>query len=500
MITYDRPYLYPKQEAAIFNDRRWSLCEASTKSGKTVASIVRIIEWGLMGNGRTTGIDGKILSAGPGQNYWWVAPISDQSRIAFSRVKQSLTPGTFTSRESPTPTIHLITGPSIVFKSSDNPDSLYGEDVYGAIIDEASRCRPEAWFAVRSTLTATRGPCVMIGNVKGRRNWFWEFCRRAENGQEPNASFSRITWRDAVDAGVLDLDEIEDAKRNLPEMVFQELYEAVASDDSGNPFGEQHILACIGEISAAPAVAFGVDLAKSQDYLVVIGLDAQGKVCQFHRWKDRPWRDSIKEIHRIVGEDTPALVDSTGVGDPVLEELQVDHGNFRGYNFTATSKQRLMEGLAVSIQGHEIRYPKGPISNELMVFEYELTRTGVRYSAPAGYNDDCVCGLALAREQWTTTAPGAGVMAFYAGEAVRQRQAAQQDLEAESTDEDERFLKAIHQQMPLQQLDNELTELYRATIASYDAPASRLCARCATNVPSSNRVTDGHQVWHQECA
>ena len=28
--------------------------------------------------------------------------------------------------------------------------------------------------------------------------------------------------------------------------------------------------------------------------------------------------------------------------------------------------------------------------------EYEYTRTGVKYSAPPGLHDDCVCALALA--------------------------------------------------------------------------------------------------------
>ena len=37
------------------------------------------------------------------------------------------------------------------------PDSLYGEDVYGAVIDEASRMKEDAWVAIQSTLTATRG-------------------------------------------------------------------------------------------------------------------------------------------------------------------------------------------------------------------------------------------------------------------------------------------------------------------------------------------------------
>jgi hypothetical protein len=131
------------------------------------------------------------------------------------------------------------------------------------------------------------------------------------------------------------------------------------------------------------------------DWTVCIALDAGGAVCRFERWQG-PWQATIPRIVGLVGQ-TPALVDSTGVGDPVLEELQTaGRINYRGYKFSAPSKQQLMEGLAVAIQRREIRYPDGAIVSELEAFEYAYTRTGVRYSAPEGMHDDCVTALALA--------------------------------------------------------------------------------------------------------
>ena len=55
-----------------------------------------------------------------------------------------------------------------------------------------------------------------------------------------------------------------------------------------------------------------------------------------------------------------------------------------------------MEGVAVAIQRGETGYPAGVIANELESFEYEYTRTGVRYEAAQGTHDDTVCALALA--------------------------------------------------------------------------------------------------------
>lgn len=175
------------------------------------------------------------------------------------------------------------------------------------------------------------------------------------------------------------------------------MYLAEPSDDGGNPFGLAAIAKCLAPLAKGPPTAWGWDLAKHVDWTVGIALNKEGKVCEFHRFQ-KPWDDTIEHVLKTA--KAPALVDSTGVGDPIVEMLQKRGGlnRFEGYNFNPSSKQRLMEGLAVAIQSEQITFPDGPIRRELEVFEYEYTRTGVRYSAPEdmGYHDDCVCALALA--------------------------------------------------------------------------------------------------------
>ena len=379
-VFWRRPWLYPKQEQAIFHPARIVVIEASTKAGKTVGCLVWLTELGLQGK--------------PGWNYWWVAPVYAQAEIAFRRLKRGLPHWAIRANESRL-TIRLPNGAVIWFKSGEKPDNLYGEDVYGAVIDEATRIREESWHAVRSTLTATEGPIRIIGNVKGTKNWAYVLARRAEAG-EPNMAYAKLTAYDAVEGGVLSPEEVEDARRVLPEHVFRELYLAEPSDDGGNPFGLTAIRACIEPLhtECAPR-AWGWDLAKAVDWTVGIGLCEHGAVARFERFQ-RPWRETIETIRSATGS-VPALVDSTGVGDPVLEELQrAGGGNFEGFKFTIQSKQQLMEGLAVAIQQRQIRFPEGPIVSELEAFEYEYTRTGVRYTAPEGMHDDCVCALALA--------------------------------------------------------------------------------------------------------
>jgi hypothetical protein len=146
-------------------------------------------------------------------------------------------------------------------------NTLYGEDVWAAVIDEASRFKTEAWHAVRSTLTKTRGPIRIIGNVKGRKNWFYNLARHGEAGH-PNIAYHKLTCWDAVEAGVLDPEEIKAAQAELPERIFNELYMAEPSDDEGNPFGHAAIEACIAPLSSELPVAWGWDLARKQDWTV----------------------------------------------------------------------------------------------------------------------------------------------------------------------------------------------------------------------------------------
>jgi hypothetical protein len=141
-------------------------------------------------------------------------------------------------------------------------------------------------------------------------------------------------------------------------------------------------------------------------------------VCRYHRFQG-PWPEQKEKILRLTGS-VPALVDSTGIGDAVLADLQrgdaklgeiVGGFNFEGYIFSGPSKQALMEELSIGINtaAHAIatgEEPKmgipadddigGQIVTELESYEFEYTKTGTRYTAPPGYHDDCVCALALA--------------------------------------------------------------------------------------------------------
>lgn len=379
----------PYQSEIIDDPARFTVTEAATKTGKTTSHVVWLFEQPLA------------MKLRAGQSVWWVAPVFGQAEIAYRRLKNYVSDRNYFKANE---TKLVLTDPRGVmyqFRSAERPDNLYGDDVYAAVVDEFTRMREQAWWALRTTLTATNGKCKFIGNVKGKKNWGYRMAQKAKQGEEIDYSYHKITAYQAAEAGYITYDEIEAAKRDLPESVFKELYLAEASEDGSNPFGMEFIkLCCIGMSSLEP-ICFGVDLAKTSDWTVIIGLDRFGQVCHFERFQ-KDWMQTAQAIKSL--PDVPIKIDSTGVGDPIVENLQREKANVQGFKFSQRSKQQIMEGLALGIHHRKVIFPDNMIRTELENFEFEYTITGVRYSAPEGLHDDCVCALALAYDIYKTAA------------------------------------------------------------------------------------------------
>lgn len=380
-INYKRPPLTLYQKKILDAEERFTITEASTKTGKTASHIIWLFE--------------QSLKLKQNQNVWWVAPVYGQAEIAFHRMKSQVTQRDFFKINESKLRLTTPVGSVIHFKSAEKPDNLYGEDVYACVFDEASRAREEAWFALRSTLTATNGKCKIIGNAKGKKNWMYRLGAKARAG-EHDYKYFKITAYDAVDAGILKLEEVEQAKRDLPDYVFNELYLAEANESGSNPFGYEHINMCLqNELSKNKTEFYGIDIAKSFDYTVIIGLDKFGKITYFNRFQ-KDWSQTKESILSLT--DKPILIDSTGVGDSFVEDLHKIRTNITGFKYTSDSKQKLMAMLAQAIQSNKVGVIEGVLKDELESFEFDYNPTTghVRYSAPQGQHDDTVNSLALA--------------------------------------------------------------------------------------------------------
>lgn len=361
-----------KQEADRFNavdcGRRW---------GKTVLAIDLISETSI--NGYPAG---------------YFAPTYKLLEGTFKDTIKALNP--IVSRKHDNQFIELVTGGVIDFWSLDNKYAGRSRKYKRVIVDEAAFVKDlaEVWNnSIRPSLTDMIGDGWMMSTPRGK-NDFYKFYHKGQSGEERWKSWQMPTHTNPY----INKQELEDAKRDLPEAAYNQEYLALFSDNAANPFGIEHINRAIAPLSGRPPILFGVDLAKSVDWTVVVGLDQDGRNASFDRWQS-DWGQTKRRIAEIT-QGYPALVDSTGIGDAIVEDLQRVNPAIEGYVFTSKSKQILMEGLAAGVQGGTAEILPGVMQSEFESFEFEYGRTGVKYTAPTGMHDDTVCAKGLAHHHF----------------------------------------------------------------------------------------------------
>jgi hypothetical protein len=149
-------------------------------------------------------------------------------------------------------------------------------------------------------------------------------------------------------------------------------------------------------------VVFGIDLAKTTDFTVIYGANARTREnCYFERFQDVTWprqrRRIIRAIRKVLTQGATGVtlcVDATGVGDPMVDELEELGFDVVGINFT-TWKDRMVRLLAKDMEdGKAFILEEGV--GEFESYELNITPGGrVTYSAPAGEHDDIVSAKLL---------------------------------------------------------------------------------------------------------
>jgi hypothetical protein len=368
-IELSEPHI--NQQAILDNSARFRVVMCGRRFGKSELSQVEIISEALKGN-----------------NVAYITPTYKLAKTFFEKLVKVVP---FENNKSDL-IIYFANGGTVEFYTGERLDNLRGRKFHMVVVDEASFIPnlEDGWLnSIRPTLTDYKGKALFLSTPKGK-NYFHSLYLKGLQGENDWQSFKFSTY----DNPYIDKAEVEDAKMQLPMAVFEQEYMANPMENAANPFGSSHINACIKPQSTNQAAFYGIDLAKSFDYTVIIGLDHNGHVCHFDRFQ-KDWKQT-KDTILTLDRSKPIFIDSTGVGDAITEDLQKHFNSMTGFKYTSASKQQLMELLASTIHKGEVGFPDGMIKEELDIFEYQYTSTGVRYNAPSGFHDDCVNALALA--------------------------------------------------------------------------------------------------------
>lgn len=370
------------------------------------------------------------LLQGAWNNYqsmnWWTAPTYHQCKIAFDLIGSILPKNTYNRRASSGQMSYELLRSDgsrhsmIEFRSADNPESLRGEGVHACVIDEAAYWGIDSFVSVWTTLTRTRGKLRIISTPKGR-TWFYDEWMK---GWDPELrkkypefkSFRLPTWTNPL----IPRESILEARRNLPEDVYRQEYEAEFLDESAGVF--RNIRGCMtGNWLEAPEpghqYVMGVDWAKRSDYTVFTIADrATKQIVHIKRHNMIDWNANIDMAVRTAKfwNRAQMITDSTGVGDVPFDAIRSVYPHCVGYSIsTNAAKQALIQKMQLALEQSKIVLPgehstKRPepkiLQKELEMYSYEVSPTGkIQYSAPEGYYDDAVISACLANWALDTT-------------------------------------------------------------------------------------------------
>jgi predicted phage terminase large subunit-like protein len=296
-------------------DTRFAVLAAGRRFGKSRLGALRCVYGALQG-----------------RRSWWIWPTYANGSIGWRMLKQLALQIPGAEVREVERMVTLPTGGWAQIKSADKPDSLRGEGLDDAIVDEAAHIRKfnEVWEqALRPALSDRQGRALFISTPKGH-NDFHELYKRGESGSDEWASFRFPTRANPF----INKDEIAAAKADLPALVFRQEYLAEFVQLAGALFRREWFN---NVVDVAPPVRAWVrfwDLAAStkttadftaggkvgltEDGTLVIGDMVRG------RWE---WPQALKIISSTARSDGSAVrqgIEDVGVQKGMYQMLAAE--------------------------------------------------------------------------------------------------------------------------------------------------------------------------------
>lgn len=297
--------------------------------------------------------------------------------------------------------IELINGSTIKLIGSDKFEKrAIGTNPRGVVFSEYSVTEPQVWNYVRPILAANeKAWAVFIFTPRGM-NHGHKILQQARGSEH---WFEQILTVD--DTKAISPEALEEEKREMPEDLFFQEYHCKFVEGAGAFFrGVDDCLYLYEKepINPADKYRLGADLAKYQDYTVLTAINLAGYLVHpQERFNQVDWQTqkaSIEAFYRRYNQGM-MWMDSTGLGDPVYDDLLSRGVNVEGFKFTEKTRMDLLNNLRILINDRKIKIPASEeqLIGELRSFQYSLTPQGrIKVQVPEGLHDDCVMSLALA--------------------------------------------------------------------------------------------------------
>ena len=331
----------------------------------------------------------------------WIAPTYSQTSKVQKEIMQAIGASNIVKNCNYSENyITLNNGSEIIFRSAEKYDNIRGMTVEYGILDEASFMKEDAWKEAIRPVFMVKGKKVLFISTPKGKNWFYELFQLAKS-----SDYSQYTayTGSSYDTPYIDGLEIEDAKKTLPENVFQQEYLAKFIDSGGEVFTGLDKNQFTTYSAPAGKVYCGIDLGKQEDFTVATFIDNTGKVVDIYRANAQEWTKMTDEIlKRIRKWSATAMVEVNSIGDVIFEQIKRQWQDTHPFITTSKSKNEIIEGLILDMNESTIRIPNGDLfpwllsELETFTYDYNPKTRSIKYGHPNGLHDDCVISLAIA--------------------------------------------------------------------------------------------------------
>lgn len=353
----------------------------------------------------------------PNKMLWWCAPTYKIVKRGYAEVLKQLPDGVLT--HEPPPESNFDAGRSVIlrfkngtkmeFYSAERPEGMLGAGVDFVVMDEAAIMGARIWNQIISpTLMDHEGGALMISTPRGH-NWFYRCWQKGQDPQQPDWESWTFTTQDNP---TLPEGEADRMAADMPRMeADQEIFAKFIAAGSSvfhlpdTSIQNSRILpnGLIENYLPTGFVVLGIDLARTNDYTVLYGARmSDRRNCYFERMQAVTWPEQKRRVRRAVAtllrsgaENVMLMIDSTGVGDPVREDLEYEGYDVVGINFT-THKVNMVRLLAKDLEESQAFILADAQMDEFRDYGMALTAAGrMTYSAPEGEHDDVVSAKML---------------------------------------------------------------------------------------------------------
>ena len=294
--------------------------------------------------------------------------------------------------------IELINGSILQLIGADNIDRIVGTNPIGVIFSEYSLMKPDVWNFISPILRENDGWAVFVMTPRGT-NHAWDLMNTVKN--DPKWFVQTLS---VDDTQALSREALEEAKNEMPIDLFNQEYYCKFLDSGMGFFRRIDENVYKQEEYKEKMMSFfqlGVDLAKYQDYTVITPFNLN----DFHVMKQDSFNQMDYNLQKARIENAylrhnngRIVIDSTGVGEPVYDDLVHRGLNITPFRFNRTSRKDLLTNLQILLDQDKIKIPDDEVLlDELRSMTYELTDMGnTLIKVPDGKHDDRIMSLALA--------------------------------------------------------------------------------------------------------